>query len=72
MHEIRVSIISPEAADHGVAELWSAGELIAHTILDDSDLMVRIEPRRDRTAVVLGAHSLAQALTRAERLLEHY
>ena len=28
MHEIRVSIISPEALDHGVAELWAAGELI--------------------------------------------
>lgn len=26
MHEIRVSIMSPEAADHGVAELWAAGE----------------------------------------------
>jgi hypothetical protein len=33
MHEIRVGVVSPEAADHGVAELWSAGELIAYTIL---------------------------------------
>ena len=72
MHEIRVSIMSPEAADHGVAELWAAGELVGHTILHDNDLMVRIEPRRDRSAVVLGAHSLAQALTGAERLLEEY
>jgi hypothetical protein len=72
MHEIRVSIMSPEAADHGVAELWAAGELIGHTILHDSDLMVRIEPRRDRGAVLIGAHSLAQALSQAERLLEAY
>ena len=72
MHEIRVSILSPEAADHGVAELWAAGQLIGYTILEDSDLMLRIEPRRDRNAVVVGARSLAQALSRAERLLEQY
>jgi hypothetical protein len=68
----RVSIPSPEAADHGVAELWAAGELIGCTILDDSDLMLRVEPRRDRAAFVVGARSLAQALGRAEHLLEQY
>jgi hypothetical protein len=72
MHEIRVSIMSPEAADHGVAELWAADELVGYTILQDSDLMLRIEPRGDRTAVVVGARSLAQALNRAEHLLEQY
>jgi hypothetical protein len=70
MHDIRVSIMSPEAADHGVAELWSAGEMIGYTILDDSDLMLRIEPRHDRTPVVVGAHSLAEAITHAMHLLE--
>ena len=60
MHEIRVSIASPEAADHGVAELWAAGEQIGYTVLDDSDLMLRIEPRRDHTVVVVGARSLAR------------
>jgi hypothetical protein len=72
MHEIRVSIVSPEALDHGVAELWAAGELLGYTILDDSDLMLRIEPRHDHTAVVVGARSLAEALNRAEHLLERY
>ena len=72
MHEVRVSVVSPEAADHGVAELWSAGELVGYTILDDGDLMLRIEPRRDHAAVVVGAHSLGQALSRAKQLLEHY
>ncbi|MGA8722448.1 MAG: hypothetical protein WB557_30895 [Solirubrobacteraceae bacterium] len=67
-----MSIVSPEAADHGVAELWAADKLIAYTILDDSDLMLRIEPGRDRTPVVLGAHSLAQAISRAEHLLQRY
>jgi hypothetical protein len=72
MHEIRVTIVSPEAADHGVAELWAAEGLIGYTILQDSDLMLRIEPRLDRTAVIVGAHSLAQALGRAKLLLEQY
>lgn len=72
MHEIRVSIVSPEAADHGVAELWAADELIGYTILHDTDLMLRIEPRRDQTAVLVGAHGLAQAINRAEQLLERY
>ena len=62
MHEIRVSILSPEAADHGVAELWVADELIGYTILEDGDLILRVEPRRDRTQVVTGARSLAQVI----------
>ena len=72
MHEIHVTIASPEAADCGVAELWAADELVGYTILDDSDLMLRIEPPRDRTATVVGAHSLAQAIIRAEHLLQRY
>jgi hypothetical protein len=72
MHEIRVSIVSPEEADYGVAELWAAGEMIGHTVFEDTDLMFRILPRRDRTPVVVGARSLAQALTEAEQLLERY
>lgn len=67
-----MSVPGPEGADHGVAELWSAGELIGFTILEDSDLMLHIEPRRDHTAVVVGAHSLAQALSQAKHLLEKY
>ena len=35
MHEIRVSVASPEAADYGVAELSAGGESIGHTILED-------------------------------------
>ncbi len=72
MHEIRVSVASPEAADYGIAELSAGGESIGYTILEDGDLMLHIEPRRDRTAVVVGAHSLAQALGQAKRLLEQY
>jgi len=69
MHDINVSVTSPEAADHGVAELWAADELIGFTLLEDSDLMLHIGPGADGTAVVVSAHSLAQALARANRLL---
>jgi len=72
MHEIRVSILSAEAADFGVAELSVRGEPIGFTILEDGDLMLHIEPRPDQTAVVLGAHSLVRALGQAERLLAKY
>ncbi|HET7047596.1 MAG TPA: hypothetical protein VFI54_04935 [Solirubrobacteraceae bacterium] len=67
-----MSVASAEAADFGVAELSVAGELIGHTILEDGDLMLHIEPRRDQAAVVVGARSLAQALNQACHLLERY
>jgi hypothetical protein len=72
MHDIRVSVASAEAADYGVAELSAAGELIGFTILEDGDLMLHIEPRRDHTAVVVGAHSLARALRQASDFLANY
>jgi len=72
MHEIRVCVTSPEAADHGVAELSAGGEPIGFTILEDGDLMLHIEPRRDHAAVVVGARSLAQALSQAKHQLEKY
>jgi hypothetical protein len=72
MHEIRVSVLSAQAADYSVAELCAAGELIGHTVLEDNDLMLRIEPRHDHTAVVLGARSPTQALNQAKHLLEKY
>jgi hypothetical protein len=55
-----------------VAELWAADELIGYTILEDGDLMLRVEPRRGRTSVCVGVHSLADALGRAVRLLGNY
>jgi hypothetical protein len=69
MHQIHVSVVSSEEASLGVAELWSGGQLIGFTRMEDSDLMLRIEPSPDGTAVVVGAHSLAEALAEAARLL---
>jgi hypothetical protein len=70
MREIRVSVASAEAADYGVAELSAAGKPIGYTVLEDGDLMLHIEPRRDHAAVVIGARSLARALIQACHLLE--
>jgi hypothetical protein len=72
MHDIDVSVASAEAADHGVAEFSAGGKQIGYTILEDGDLMLHIEPRRDDAPVVVGARSLAQALMKACRLLEKY
>ena len=72
MHEINVSVVSAEEASYGVAELWSDGRLIGFTQFDDGDLMLRIEPRDDGAAVVIGAHGLADALAEANRMLASY
>jgi hypothetical protein len=72
MHEVRVSVVSPEEASYGVAEFWSGGRLIGYTHFDDGDLMFRIEPSDDGAAVVIGAHGLADALAEANRLLASY
>jgi hypothetical protein len=72
MHEIDVTVVSAEAADHGVAELSVAGEQIGYTILEDGDLMFHVDPRRDHAPVVVGARSLSRALTEACDLLEKY
>lgn len=72
MHEIRVSVVSPEEASYGVAEFWAGDRMIGFTHLDDGDLMLRIEPRDDGAPVEVGAHGLATALAEAKRLLESY
>ena len=72
MHEIHVSVVSAEEASYGVAEFWSQGRLIGFTHYDDGDLMLRIEPRHDGAAVVVGAHGLADALAEANRLLASF
>jgi hypothetical protein len=69
MREIQVSIVSAEEASYGVAELWSGDRQIGYTQFDDGDLMLRIEPRHDGALVMLGVHSLADALAKVDRLL---
>jgi hypothetical protein len=67
MHDIHVTVVSAEEAAYGTAELWSGGRMIGFTHLEDGDLMLRME-----TGVVVGAHSLAEAIAEADRLLAVY
>jgi hypothetical protein len=71
-HKLTVRVVSPEEADHGVAEFWLGDRLFGFTRLEDGELVLRIEPREDGAAVLVNAHSLAEALAQAKTLLESY
>jgi hypothetical protein len=71
-HEITVRVVSPEEADHGVAEFWLGDEMFGFTRLEEGELVLRIQPSSDGAAVLVNAHSLADALARAKALLESY
>jgi hypothetical protein len=71
-HKLTVRVVSPEEADHGVAEFWLGDQLFAITRLEDGELLLRIEPRNDGAAVLVNAHSLADALAQAKAILESY
>ena len=67
MSEIKVITISAEEAEHGVAELWTDGRQIAYTFLDDGELKLRFSPSSDGTPVVVGLHTLTEALVAVDR-----
>jgi hypothetical protein len=69
-HELEVSVVSPEEAEYGAAEFWASDRLFGFTRVEDGELVLRIEPRSDGGVIVVGAHSLAEALARAKKLLE--
>lgn len=69
MHEVEVRSISPEEKSDGIAELWAGGELIAFTRVEDGDLMLRIDTRRNGSPVVVGVHGLTQALVEVGQVL---
>lgn len=69
MHEIKVESVSPEEASYGVAELWAGNVLIAYTLYEDGDLMLRIEPRHDGGPRVIGVRGLTDALAEVHRVL---
>ncbi|MEA2405298.1 MAG: hypothetical protein QOE08_1945 [Thermoleophilaceae bacterium] len=71
-HEVQVNVISPEAAEYGMAEFWIDDEVFGITAIEDCQIVLRIEPRSDGGAVVVNARSLEQALLHAKQLLESY
>lgn len=64
-----VVLMSMEAAEAEVAELWLGGVQFGHTLLQDGGVVLRIEPRADGQAWEVGAHDLRAALARAAELL---
>ena len=74
MSDIEVVSVSPAEASDGVAELWRDGKQIAYTHydFDDGDLMLRIEPRRDGTPLVIEVRSLTAALAHVDQVLAVY
>jgi hypothetical protein len=68
MHEVEVVTISEEEAEHGVAELWAAGQQIAYTVLDDGELKLRF-PGQDGAPVMVGLRNLMDALAEVERTI---
>ena len=62
MHEIHVERRQCGGGGYGTAEFWAGDRRIGFTRLDDGDLMFYIEPHHDGSAVVVGAHSLTEAL----------
>jgi hypothetical protein len=69
MDAIRVESLSAEEASYGVAELWAGDVLLAYTLYEDGDLMLRIEPRKDGGPVVIGVGRLTAALAEVDRVL---
>ncbi len=69
-HELDVKVVSPEEAESGIAEFWAGDRLFGFTRLEDGELLLTIEPWSDGGAIVVSAHSLAEALARAKQLLE--
>ena len=45
---IEVLVASLEEAEAGIAELWVQGVRFGHTLLSAGELVLYIEPRRDR------------------------
>ena len=66
---VEVFVVSPEEADHSVAEFWVGGEQFAQTLLRDGQVVLNIIPRRDRRPWSIAARDLHDALSRARALL---
>ena len=72
MTQINVIVTGPEEAYDGVAEFWSANELMATTVFHEGRLHLRIDPRRDGMPWLADVVSLGQALGEAKQRLSAY
>lgn len=72
MTEINVIVTGPEEAYDGVAEFWSAHELLGTTVLHQGRLHLRIDPRADGMPWLADVVSLGRALGEAKQRLSAY
>ena len=71
-HEVTVRVVSPEAADIGVAEFSLGDRVFGFTRVQEGELLLSIQPPDGGGEVLVNAHSLAEALAQAKALLESY
>jgi len=72
MTEIKVIVTGPEEAYDGIAEFWSANQLMATTVLHEGRLHLRIDPRSDGTPWLADVVSLSRALGEAKQRLASF
>lgn len=72
MPKIHVSVVSPEEASNGNAELWCGRELMAVTVVQDGQLQLRIDPRPDGLPWLLETTSLVASVAEATDLIARY
>lgn len=72
MTDIKVIVTGSEEACDGVAEFWSANELIGMTVLHEGRLRLRIDPRSEGMRCLADVVSLARALGEAKQRLAAY
>jgi hypothetical protein len=72
MTQVEVVVASPEEADDGIAELWYGPDMVGFTIIQEGQLHLRIDPRRDGQPWLIATASLARGLAEAARQLAAY
>lgn len=69
MTRVDVIVASAEEADDGIAEFWLGPDMMGETIIEEGQLHLRIEPRRDGRPWLIETTSLARGLAEAARQL---
>jgi hypothetical protein len=69
LHDVTVTVISPEAAQDGVAEFRCRGRLIGFTVLREGELVLQLTADSGDEPLQINAHSFMEALLEAKSLL---
>lgn len=72
MSEVRVIVVSAEEAEDGIAEFWSGSDLMGVTVVEDGQLRLRIDARRDGRPWMIDTASLGRGLAELNSRLAAY